>query len=179
MSATPEAAEGRLVTAALRCYPARWRRRHADEAAELAALLIADGTPAASIAWSYLAGAAREWLVPRRPRSLSEASEASAAADCRPGGAVSPPRPQAGRAQRGLGTEGNTGRPWRGGRRLAAALLAAACLIGFSVALAAEGAPAKAAGTTQAPASPGAGSHSPHRLNPCRPAQATAHVRTC
>ena len=50
-----EAREGRLVDAALRCYPARWRRHHADEAAELAALLIADGTPAASIAWSYLA----------------------------------------------------------------------------------------------------------------------------
>ena len=61
MSAS-EAREGRLVDAALRCYPARWRRRHADEAAELAALLIRDGNPAASIAWSYLAGAAREWL---------------------------------------------------------------------------------------------------------------------
>jgi len=46
----PDAREGRLVDAALRCYPARWRRRHADEAAELAALLIRDGTPAASIA---------------------------------------------------------------------------------------------------------------------------------
>jgi hypothetical protein len=57
----------RFVTGALRCYPARWRHRHGDEAAELAELLIADGTPAGSIALSYLAGAAREWLTPRRP----------------------------------------------------------------------------------------------------------------
>ena len=45
----------RLIETALRCYPARWRRRHGDEAAELAALLIRDGAPAGSIAWSYLA----------------------------------------------------------------------------------------------------------------------------
>jgi hypothetical protein len=51
--------KARLAQAVLRCYPARWRRRHGDEAAELAALLIRDGTPAASIARSYLAGAAR------------------------------------------------------------------------------------------------------------------------
>ena len=61
----------RLVEAVLRCYPARWRRRHGEEAAELAALLIRDGTPAGSIAWSYLAGAAREWLTPRPGRRLS------------------------------------------------------------------------------------------------------------
>ncbi len=61
----------RLVETVLRCYPARWRRRHGDEAAELAALLIGDGTPASSIAWSYLAGAAREWLTPRPGRRLS------------------------------------------------------------------------------------------------------------
>jgi hypothetical protein len=61
----------RLVETVLRCYPARWRRRHGDEAAELAALLIRDGTPAGSIAWSYLAGAAREWLTPRLGRRLS------------------------------------------------------------------------------------------------------------
>jgi hypothetical protein len=60
----------RLTGAALRCYPARWRRRHGDEAAELAALLIRDGTPARSIAVSYLAGAAREWLTPRPSRRL-------------------------------------------------------------------------------------------------------------
>lgn len=50
-------AGGRLIAAALRCYPARWRQRHADEAAEVAALLIRDGTPPASIACSYLVGA--------------------------------------------------------------------------------------------------------------------------
>jgi hypothetical protein len=64
----------RLVQTVLRCYPARWRRRHGDEAAELAALLIRDGTPAGSIAWSYLAGAAREWLTPRLGRRLSTAA---------------------------------------------------------------------------------------------------------
>jgi hypothetical protein len=61
----------RLVQAVLRCYPARWRRRHGDEAAELAALLLRDGTPAGRIAGSYLAGAAREWLTPRPGRRLS------------------------------------------------------------------------------------------------------------
>ena len=61
----------RLVQAALRCYPARWQRRHGDEAAELAALLIRDGTSAGSVALSYLAGAAREWLTPRPGRRLS------------------------------------------------------------------------------------------------------------
>ena len=60
--------DSRLVQSVLRCYPAHWRRRHGDEAAELAALLIRDGTSAASIAWSYLAGAAREWLTPRPGR---------------------------------------------------------------------------------------------------------------
>ncbi len=75
---------GRLVGAALRCYPARWRRRHGDEAAELAALLIRDGRPAAVIAVSYLAGAARAWLAPppgsRRP--LSTAATVLLAAAC-------------------------------------------------------------------------------------------------
>jgi hypothetical protein len=66
-----EARATRLVEAVLRCYPARWRRRHGEEAAELAALLIRDGTQAGSIAWSYLAGAAREWLTPRPGRRLS------------------------------------------------------------------------------------------------------------
>jgi hypothetical protein len=61
----------RLVETVLRCYPARWRRRHGQEAAELAALLMRDGTPAGSIAWSYLAGAAREWLTPRPGRHLT------------------------------------------------------------------------------------------------------------
>ena len=64
----------RTVRTVLRCYPARWRRRHGDEAAELAALLIRDGTPARSIAWSYLAGAVREWLRAPPGRRLSTAA---------------------------------------------------------------------------------------------------------
>jgi hypothetical protein len=57
----------RLVRTALRCYPERWRSRHGEEAAELARLLMRDGTPARSIAWSYLTGAARTRLAqPRR-----------------------------------------------------------------------------------------------------------------
>jgi hypothetical protein len=118
------AREVRLVDTALRCYPPRWRRRHAAEAAELAALLIADGTPAASIAWSYLVGAAREWLTPRPGRPLST---------------------------------------------VAAVLLAATCLLGFSAALIAETASAKAT-TTQSPSGP-APHRSPH-------IQGTAHARS-
>jgi hypothetical protein len=79
---TPEPRGGRLVRTALRCYPARWRRRHADEAAELAVLLIQDGTPAASIAWSYLVGAARARLTPRPGRSLSTVAAALLAVTC-------------------------------------------------------------------------------------------------
>jgi hypothetical protein len=130
-----QAREATLVTAALRCYPARWRRRHEDEAAELAVLLVRDGTPAASIAWSYLAGAVREWLSPPSGRTL--------------------------------GT-------------LAAALLAAVCLLGFSAALIAETVPARAAGTTRTPASP-----VPQTIKPApcghlsRTVQGTAHARAC
>lgn len=128
---SPEARAGRLVGAALRCYPARWRRRHADDAAELAALLIRDGSPAASIVWSYLAGAAREWLTPH---------------------------------------------PGRSPRRVAAALLAATCLLGFSAALVAQTSPARA-GTTQPPSGPIApkiertprSDGSPRRFTLCRP----------
>jgi len=72
----------RLVEIVLRCYPAGWRRRHGDEAAELATLLIRDGTPAGSIAWSYLAGAAREWLTPRVGRRLSTMACALLVAAC-------------------------------------------------------------------------------------------------
>ncbi|HTU76596.1 MAG TPA: hypothetical protein VMG38_24010 [Trebonia sp.] len=72
----------RLIAGALRCYPARWRRRHADEAAELATLLIRDGTPAGSIALSYLAGATREWLTPRPSRRLSTVACALLLAAC-------------------------------------------------------------------------------------------------
>jgi hypothetical protein len=85
----------RPVRAALRCYPARWRRRHGDEAAELAALLLRDGTPARSIACSYLAGAAREWLRPR-PGRLSMAACALLIAACALGvsvGLLAPPAP--------------------------------------------------------------------------------------
>jgi hypothetical protein len=64
----------RLVDTALRCYPARWRQRHGAEAAELAAMLMKDGTPAASIALSYLAGAARERLTPRPGSRLTAAA---------------------------------------------------------------------------------------------------------
>lgn len=58
----------RLVESALRCYPRRWRSRHGDEAAEIASLLISDGTPAWSVASSYFFGAARTRLAikPRR-----------------------------------------------------------------------------------------------------------------
>jgi hypothetical protein len=60
----------RLVETVLRCYPARWRSRHGDEAAELATLLMRDGISARSIAWSYLMGAARERLTPKPSRRL-------------------------------------------------------------------------------------------------------------
>jgi hypothetical protein len=69
-----DARAARLVETALRCYPARWRQRHGTEAAELAALLIQDGTPAAAIALSYLAGAARERLTPRPGPRLTAAA---------------------------------------------------------------------------------------------------------
>jgi len=72
----------RLVGTVLRCYPARWRRRHGEEAAELAALLIRDGTPAGSVAWSYLAGAARLWLTPRPGQHLTAVACALLVAAC-------------------------------------------------------------------------------------------------
>ena len=77
-----EPRSARLVETALRCYPARWRRRHGEDAAELAALLIRDGTPAGSVAWSYLAGAAREWLTPRPGRYLTAVACALLVAAC-------------------------------------------------------------------------------------------------
>ena len=72
----------RVVQTVLRCYPPSWRRRHGDEAAELAALLIGDGTPAGSIAFSDLAGAAREWLTPRPGRRLNAVACALLVAAC-------------------------------------------------------------------------------------------------
>ena len=52
--------ESRIIAAVLRCYPARWRSRHGDEAAVLASALLDDGTPWWSIAGSFLGGAAKE-----------------------------------------------------------------------------------------------------------------------
>ena len=66
----------RLVESALRCYPRRWRGRHGDEAAEIASLLIRDGTPAHSVAWNYLMGAARTRLVTGPRRRLGAAAGA-------------------------------------------------------------------------------------------------------
>jgi hypothetical protein len=66
----------RVVGLALRCYPRRWRRRHGTEAAELAALLIADGVPARSVACSYLCAAARERLTPQPGHRLAAAAAA-------------------------------------------------------------------------------------------------------
>ena len=72
----------RLTGIALRCYPQPWRRRHGAEAAELAVLLIRDGTPARSIAWSYLQGAARERLTPKPGHRLAAAAAVLLAAAC-------------------------------------------------------------------------------------------------
>ena len=66
----------RLVESALRCYPQRWRSRHGDEATEIAILLIRDGTPARSIAWSYVMGAARTRLAIEPRRRLGAAAGA-------------------------------------------------------------------------------------------------------
>jgi hypothetical protein len=63
----------RLVESALRCYPRGWRSRHGEEAAEIARLLIRDGTPVRSVAWSYLVGAARARLVVQPRRRLGAA----------------------------------------------------------------------------------------------------------
>src|SRR5215470_11900744 len=70
----------RLVQTALRCYPQRWRSRHGAEAAELARLLMRDGTPARSIAWSYFKGAASTRLL--QPRGRLAAVGALLAAAC-------------------------------------------------------------------------------------------------
>jgi hypothetical protein len=72
----------RLVDTVLRCYPARWRRRHGAEAAELAALLIRDGTPVGSVALSYFFGAARERLSLHPGRRLGTVLAALVAAAC-------------------------------------------------------------------------------------------------
>src|SRR5208283_1092998 len=66
----PRRAHRRLVEAAVRCYPPRWRDRHGDEATELAQLLMRDGMSAAFVVCSYLRGAAREHLVTRQSGRL-------------------------------------------------------------------------------------------------------------
>jgi hypothetical protein len=71
-----------LVRTALRCYPARWRQRHGDEAAEVAVLLIRDGDAASTIAMSYLTGAVREWLTPLPGRRVSPVACVLLAAAC-------------------------------------------------------------------------------------------------
>jgi hypothetical protein len=71
-----------LVRTALRCYPARWRQRHGDEAAEVAMLLIRDGGAASTIAMSYLNGAVREWLTPLPGRRVSPVACVLLAAAC-------------------------------------------------------------------------------------------------
>jgi hypothetical protein len=71
-----------LVRTALRCYPARWRQRHGDEAAEVAVLLLRDGGAASAIAMSYLTGAVREWLTPLPGRRVSPVACALLAAAC-------------------------------------------------------------------------------------------------
>lgn len=70
----------RLVGAVLRCYPRQWRLRRGEEAAELAVLLMRDGIPARSIAWSYLGGAARERLTAQPGHRLAAAAAALLAA---------------------------------------------------------------------------------------------------
>jgi hypothetical protein len=72
----------RLVDSALRCYPRRWRRRHGDEAAEIASLLIRDGMPPHLVAWNYLLGAARTRLVIEPRRRLGVALAALLLAVC-------------------------------------------------------------------------------------------------
>ncbi len=72
----------RLVRAALQCYPERWRSRHGEEAAELAGLLMRDGMPARSIAWSYAKGAASTRLLWQPRRRLRAALGALLAAAC-------------------------------------------------------------------------------------------------
>src|SRR5690348_16222013 len=72
----------RFVQAALRCYRQRWRSRQGEEAAELARLLLRDGTPARSIAWSYFKGAASARLVLHPRRRLGAAVGALLAAAC-------------------------------------------------------------------------------------------------
>jgi hypothetical protein len=58
--------ENRIIAAALRCYPARWRSRHGDEATVLASALLEDGVSWWSIVGSFLGAAARQRIF-RKP----------------------------------------------------------------------------------------------------------------
>jgi hypothetical protein len=77
----------RALVLALRCYPRRWKARHAEEAAELAHMLASDGVPPGSIAFDYLLGAVRARLAPLvarcwRPRTLAVLATGVIAAAC-------------------------------------------------------------------------------------------------
>lgn len=52
--------ERRVVAAAVRCYSARWRVRHGDEATLIASALLDDGIPWWSVTLNFLGGATRE-----------------------------------------------------------------------------------------------------------------------
>jgi hypothetical protein len=58
--------QDRAVAGVLRCYPAKWRSRHEEEATLLASALREDGVPWWSIALSFLGGAARARIL-RKP----------------------------------------------------------------------------------------------------------------
>jgi hypothetical protein len=121
----PGSRAARLVETALRCYPARWRRRHGDEAAELATLLIRDGTPVGSVALSYFLGAARERLTPHAGRRLGTA------------------------VGRLCGKVSAVGR-LSGKVSTVCALLAVACALGISAGVLTSTVPARAASTARA-----------------------------
>jgi hypothetical protein len=55
--------EQRAVATAVRCYPARWRSHHGDEATLLTSALLEDGVPWWSIALNFLGGASRERIL--------------------------------------------------------------------------------------------------------------------
>jgi hypothetical protein len=55
-----------IVTAVLRCYPARWRQRHGEEATLIGSALLDDGVPWWSVTLNFLGGAARERIM-RKP----------------------------------------------------------------------------------------------------------------
>jgi hypothetical protein len=53
----------RAIALALRCYPARWRLRHGEEAQLLAAALLDDGVSWWSLCTNFLGGALKERVV--------------------------------------------------------------------------------------------------------------------